>query len=168
MTSRRWAAVVFISLSLNVLLMGIVATPYLNRNRDAAQRMSVYTVPWALRIVGEEIGPMARRSYVKYQSNMARDRKVLARDYLAVNEILAASQFDRTAFSDALAKLRADSQSAQATMHESMSEFVVGLSLDQRRQLTDFVDEWSRNREQRAIRRDEIIERKDRRDNPSK
>ena len=162
MTPRWWAAVFFASLALNVLLAGIIATAYYNRDRDLVHRMTVYTVPWALRVVGDEVITMARRTYVKYQATMTQNRQVLARDYAAVNEILDAPQFNREAFSEALAKLRADITIAQATMHEGMAEFVSGLTPDQRGRLSDFVNEWWLKREQRAIRRDELIEQKER------
>lgn len=167
MTPRYWAGAFFVSVALNVLLAGIIASAYLNRDRDMAQRMTVYTVPWALRIVGEDVGVLARRIYVKYQAAMARDRQTLTQDYMSVNEILAAPQFNRAAFADSLAKLRGDIGIAQATMHEGMVEFAGGITPEQRRQLTAFIDEWSVKREQRAIRRDEMIEQKDRRNNKS-
>ncbi len=167
MTPRHWAGVLFVSVALNVLLAGIIGSAYLNRDRDMANRMTVYTVPWALRIVGEDVGVLARRIYVKYQAAMAQDRQTLTQDYMKVNEILAAPEFNRAAFVESLAKLRADVGTAQATMHEGMAEFASGITPEQRRKLTAFIDEWSVKREQRAIRRDEIIEQKDRRDTRS-
>lgn len=163
MTPRVWAVVLFISLAVNVLLAGVIAAAYVQRDRDMAHRMTIYTVPWSLRVIGEDVGTYARRIYVKYQSAMANDRQVLARDYQAINEILDSEQFDRTAFSEALAKLRTDIGAAQTTMHEAMTEFAGGITPEQRRQLTGFVEEWSDKREQRAIRRDELIEKKERR-----
>lgn len=167
MTPPRWAAVLFVSVALNVLLAGIIGTAYLNRNRDMAHRMTIYTVPWALRVIGNDVGTLARRIYVKYQTAMTQDRQVLTQDYLMVNEILAAPQYNPVALKDALAKLRADIGMAQATMHEGMVEFAKEITPEQRRQLTAFIDEWSVKREQRAIRRDELIEQMDRRDNRS-
>lgn len=161
-TPRWWAGIVFVSVALNVLLAGVIAAAYLNRDHTMARRMTVYTVPWALRVIGEEVGIQARRIYVQNQAAMARDRSVLVQDYLTVNEALAAPQFDRAAFSNALGKLRNDIVAAQATMHEAMAEFAEGLTPAQRRELTAFVDEWSYRREERAIRRDELIEQKDR------
>lgn len=167
MTPKRWAAILFVSLAVNVLLAGIIGAAYLNRetrDRELVHRMTVYTVPWAWRVVGEDVGVLARRIYAKNQAEMARDRQVLTQDYAAINEILAAEKFDRDAFDAALAKLRTDVASAQKLMHEAMSEFASGLTMEQRRQLTSFVAEWSNQRNQRAIRRDEIIEQKERRE----
>jgi len=45
-----------------------------------------------------------------------------------------------------------------------MAEFSAGLTVEQRRQLTDFVADWSKQRNQRAIRRDEMIDQKERRE----
>lgn len=167
MTPRHWAAICFVSLALNVLMAGVIGTAYVNRelrDRELVHRMTVYTVPWAFRIIGEEVGPAARRVYAKNQAELVRDRKTLAADYAAVNAILDAEQFDRAAFVQALGKLRTDVGSAQGVMHEAMSEFASELSRDQRRQLSQFVSDWSMTREQRAIRRDELIEQKERRE----
>ena len=168
MTPRWWAGIFFASLAVNVLLAGIIVAAYINRedrNRELVHRMTVYTVPWAYRVVGEDVGVLARRIYARNQAALARDRQALTQDYEAVNEILAAEKFDREAFAEALAKLRADVASAQKVMHDAMAEFATGLTVDQRRQLTDFVADWSDQRNQRAIRRDEMIEKKERREN---
>jgi uncharacterized membrane protein len=167
MTPKWWAGMLFASLAINVLLAGVIVTAYLNRekrDRELAHRMTVYTVPWAWRVVGEDVGVFARQVYAKNQAELARDRQTLAADYAQVNEILSAEKFDREAFSAALAKLRTDVASAQHLMHDAMAEFAAGLTPDQRRKLTDFVADWSRQRHQRAIRRDEMIEQKERRD----
>jgi uncharacterized membrane protein len=167
MTPRWWAGIFFASLAVNVLLAGVIVAAYFNRDnrdRELVHRMTVYTVPWAWRVVGEDIGVMARRIYARNQAALARDRQTLAQDYAAVNEILSAETFDREAFSKATAKLRADVAAAQGLMHDAMGEFAAGLTVDQRRKLTDFVADWSKQRDQRAIRRDEMIEQKERRD----
>lgn len=171
MTPRWWAGIFFASLALNVLLLGIVGAAYLNRDnrdRELVHRMTVYTVPWAWRVVGEDVGILARRIYARNQADLARDRQTLAADYAKVNEILAAEKFDREAFTAALGKLRIDVASAQKLMHDAMGEFAAGLTPDQRRKLTDFVADWAKQRDQRAIRRDEMIEQKERRDPPAK
>lgn len=167
MTPRWWAGILFVSLAVNVLLAGIVIAAYLNRDnrdRELVHRMTVYTVPWAWRVVGEDIGILARRIYAKNQAELARDRQILAEDYATVNTILEAEKFDREAFASALAKLRTDVASAQKLMHDAMGEFASGLTVDQRRKLTAFVTDWANQRDQRAIRRDEMIERQERRD----
>ena len=59
MTPKWWAGILFASLAMNVLLAGIIVTAYLNResrDRELVQRMTVYTVPWAWRVVGEDVG----------------------------------------------------------------------------------------------------------------
>jgi uncharacterized membrane protein len=167
MTPRWWAGVFFASLAVNVLLVGVVVAAYLSResrDRELVHRMTIYTVPWAWRVVGEDIGVLARRIYAKNQAELARDRQTLTQDYAEVNEILSAETFDREAFAAALAKLRVDIASAQESMHEAMGEFAAGLTVEQRRQLAEFVADWSERRDQRAIRRDEIIEQKERRE----
>jgi uncharacterized membrane protein len=168
MTPRWWAGIFFASLAVNVLLAGVIVAAYLNRDnrdRELVHRMTVYTVPWARRVVGEDIGVLARRIYAKTQAELARDRQTLTQDYAAVNGILSAETFDREAFASATAKLRADVAAAQSLMHDAMGEFAAGLTVEQRRKLTDFVADWSKQREQRAIRRDEMIEQKERREN---
>ena len=167
MTPRWWAGIFFASLAVNVLLAGIIVAAYLNRDnrdRELVHRMTVYTVPWAWRVVGEDVGVLARRIYARNQAELVRNRQILADDYAKVNAILAAQKFDREAFADALAKLRIDVASTQKLMHDAMGEFAAGLTVEQRGKLTEFVTDWAKQRDQRAIRRDEMIEQKERRD----
>jgi len=167
MTPRWWAGIFFASLTVNVLLLGVVGAAYLNRDdrdRDLVHRMMIYTVPWAWRVVGEDVGVLARRIYARNQAELARDRQTLANDYAVLNDILAAEEFDKAAFAEALTKLRTDLAAAQKLMHDAMGDFAADLTHAQRRQLANFVADWSQQRDQRAIRRDEMIERKERRD----
>ena len=80
MTPRWWAGIFFASLAVNVLLAGIIVAAYINRedrNRELVHRMTVYTVPWAYRVVGEDVGVLARRIYARNQAEFARDRQTL-------------------------------------------------------------------------------------------
>lgn len=166
MTPRSWAGILFTSLAVNVLLAGTIVTAYVgreNRDRELLHRMTVYTVPWAYRVIGDDVGAQARQVYAKNQTELARDRQALVQDYAAVNEILKAPQFDRNALVAALENLRMDVSSAQKLMHEAMADFAADLTVEQRRKLTNFVDDWSNQREQHAIRRDEMIEQKEQR-----
>jgi len=165
MTPRRWAIVVFCSIALNVVLAGVIVAAYVNRDRDIALRMSVYTVPWAFRVIGEEVGTQARRIYLKYQAAMGAQRQSLMQDYHAVSSALSAPQFDGKKFNEALGRMRADTATAQATMHDAMTEFAAELTPEQRRQLAMTVNEWAEKREQRALRREQAIEQRERRDN---
>lgn len=164
MTPRRWAIVLFCSLAVNVLLAGFVATAYFKRDRDMASRMTVYTVPWAFRVIGDQVGALARRNYLKYQAAMTQERQELMRDYETVNAALSAPQFERRKFTEALGRLRATTVAAQATMHEAMTEFAAELTPEQRRALAMRVNEWTAEREQRALRRERAIEKQERRD----
>ena len=164
MTPRRWAIVLFCSLAVNVLLAGVVATAYVKRERDAASRMTVYSVPWAFRVLGDEAGMLARRIYIKYQTEMAKDRQALMQDYQTVNSALSAPQFERKKLGEALGQLRADHVAAQETMHEALTEFAGELTQQQRTRLADTVNQWAERREQRALRREQAIEKQERRE----
>lgn len=160
MTPRGWAIALFCSLALNVLLAGIIATAYLQRSRDIASRMTVYSVPWASRVIGSEVRPQVERIYVKYQDAMAKKRQALMANYEAVNATLEAPQFESKKFSEALARLRTETVAAQATMHEAMTEFAGQLTPTQRERLATAVNEWVEHREQRALRRAREIEKR--------
>jgi uncharacterized membrane protein len=164
MTPRRWAIVLFCSLAVNVLLAGFVASAYIKRDRDMASRMTVYTVPWAFRVIGDEVGALARRNYLKYQAVMTKERQELMRDYEMVNAALSAPQFERKKFAEALDRLRVTTVAAQTTMHEAMTEFAAELTPEQRRELAMRVNEWTAQRERRALRREQEIEKRERRD----
>ena len=164
MTPRRWAVVLFCSLAVNVLLAGVIATAYFKRDRDMASRMTVYTVPWAFRVIGDEVGALARRNYLKYQAAMTKSRQDLMREYESVNTALSAPQFERKKFTEALGRLRSTTVAAQTTMHEAMSDFAAELTPQQRQELAMRVNEWNAQREQRALRREQAIEKHERRD----
>jgi uncharacterized membrane protein len=160
MTSRGWAIALFCSLALNVLLVGVVVTAYVKRERDMASRMTVYSVPWASRVIGADVAPLTQRVYARNQATMARERQALMQDYSAVSTALSAPQFDRKKFARALGQLRADTATAQATMHEAMTEFAAELTPEQRQMLASTVNEWAARREQRALRREQEIEKR--------
>ena len=160
MTPRGWAIALFCSLALNVLLAGVVITAYVKRERDMASRMTVYSVPWASRVIGSEVAPLTQRIYAKNQAVMAKERQALMRDYAAVSTALSAPQFDRKKFAQALDQLRADTATAQATMHEAMTDFAAELTPAQRQTLAATVNEWAARREQRALRREQEIEKR--------
>lgn len=158
MTSRHWAIALFSSLAINVFLAGLVVTVYMHRERDAALRMTVYTVPWAFRTIGTNAEPKARKVFHKYRAELATARENLHRDYKLTTDALLAPQFDRARFSNALERLRTDLSSAQATMHEGMVDFVSDLTPDQRQELAQRVNEWAEQRQHRALSREEQIE----------
>jgi uncharacterized membrane protein len=162
MTQRGWAITLFCSLAVNVLLAGVIVTAYLKRDLDMASRMTVYSVPWALRVIGREVDELTQRIYTKNQAAMNRERQALKQDYAAVNGALAAPQFDRKKFAQALGQLRADTATAQATMHEAMTDFAAELTPAQRQQLAATVSDWAARREQRALRREREIEKRER------
>jgi uncharacterized membrane protein len=158
LTSRHWAIALFSSLAVNVFLAGLVATSYIHRDRDAALRMTVYTVPWAFRTIGTDAEPKARKVFHKYRAALATSRENLHRDYKLTTDALLAPQFDRARFGAALERLRSDLSSAQATMHDGMVDFVADLSPEQRQELAVRVNEWAEQRQHRALTRDEEIE----------
>ena len=160
MTQRGWAIALFCSLAVNVLLAGVIATAYVQRSRDMASRMTVYSVPWAFRVIGEEVSPQVQRIYAKYQGAMTQERQALMANYAEVNSALSAPQFERKKFSEALERLRTNTVAAQTTMHQAMGEFASELTPQQRQVLAAAVSEWSERREQRAIRRAQEIEKR--------
>jgi len=160
MTTRGWAVALFLSLAVNVLLAGVIVTAILNRERAMASRMTVYSVPWASRVIGSDAADLTQRIYMKNRTVMARERQALLQDYAAINAALSAPNFDRKKFVEALGKLRVDTAEAQTTMHEAMTDFAAELTPTQRQFLADTVSEWAERREQRALRREQEIDKR--------
>mgnify|MGYP000320635872 CR=1 FL=1 len=76
LTSRRWAIIFFISLALNVFLGGLfVADKYFKDNRSRGFRGMTYSVPWARRILGDEVRPMAREIFRENRESFRGTRK---------------------------------------------------------------------------------------------
>jgi len=153
MTARHWAVALFGSLAVNVFLGGLIVTSYMHRQHDLALRMTVYTVPWAFRTIGDEVEPNARKVFRKYQPDLIRARDNLHEDYKLTTQALTAPQFDRQKFGNALARLRGDLSSAQETMHNGMVDFVSELTPEQRHELATQVNEWAEDHSDVSVKR---------------
>ena len=135
LTSRRWAIIFFISLALNLFLGGlIVADKYFKDSRSKSFRSMMYSVPWARRVIGDEVRPMAREIFRAHRESFIGNRKVRAELYQKVSAVLATEPFDKSEFKKALGALQQNLQLGQTTMHSMMADFaakeLVGLNAD--------------------------------------
>ena len=147
LTSSRWAIIFFISLTLNVFLGGLfVANKYF---KDRGFRGMVYSVPWARRILGEEVQPLARQIFRDHRKKFTgRARAELHKNVTAA---LAKEPFDKNSLKNALTALQGNMQIGQTAMHSMMAEFSAQITGDQRKRL---VLEATRTQEKRQQRRE--------------
>jgi len=160
MTSKKWAIILFISLALAIFLGGaLIADKFFKEKRHAFRGM-VYSVPWAVKVIGKEVRPQARENFMSRRGQIRQNRQTIQQSYSGVNAALGADPFNREALSASLSDLRNKSLRRQELIHESMVDFAASLSSDQRMELADSVDRWMERRERRFERRMRHIENK--------
>lgn len=153
LTPRRWAIIFFISLALNVFLGGLfVADKYFKDPRSRSYRSMVYSVPWARRVLGDEVRPMAREIYRAHRESFRGNRRARAELYQSVSGALAATPFDKATLKKALNALQENLQLGQTAMHSMMVEFSAKLTADQRQKLVVEVARLAEKRKQRRER----------------
>ena len=154
LTSRRWAIIFFISLALNVFLGGLfVADKYFKDNRSRGFRGMTYSVPWARRILGDEVRPMARGIFRENRESFRGTRQARSRLYKNVSGALAKEPFDKNELAKALTALQENLQIGQSRMHNMMVEFSARLTSDQRKKLVQEVARMQEKRKERRERR---------------
>ncbi|MAF47774.1 MAG: periplasmic heavy metal sensor [Rhodospirillales bacterium] len=163
MTSRRWAIVFFCSLALNLFLAGLVITDkfFDHRHGRAFGRM-LYSAPWAMRVVGDEIRPQVRDIFRKHRDAIRANRQELHKTHMQLNAMLLAEPFQREQFSASLGKLRELTLGAQMRMHQDMAVLTAGLTTEQRQELAGAVEKWLERRARRAAHRHQRRERRER------
>jgi uncharacterized membrane protein len=162
MTPKRLAIVLYCSLAVNVLLAGIIVAAFYFKEHRRGVRGMLYSVPWAVRVIGKEVRPKARELYTSRQDQIQANRAKLKQDYEQVNAALAAEPFDKAKFDTALNDLRVNALARQEMIHRGMSELASGLTAVQRRQLADEVRKWAERRERRRQRRLERLQKESR------
>ncbi|MBT3915352.1 MAG: periplasmic heavy metal sensor [Rhodospirillaceae bacterium] len=154
LTSRRWAIIFFISLALNVFLGGlIVADKYFKGHRGPGFRGTVYSMPWARRVLGDEVRPMMRQLFRERREGFRGNRRARAELFNNVSAALAKEPFDQAELRRALGALQANMQTGQTAMNDMMAEFSGKLTSDQRKQLVQAVAKWQERRRARFERR---------------
>ncbi len=154
LTSRRWAIIFFISLALNVFLGGLfIADKFFKDHRGRGFRGMTYSVPWARRILGDEVRPMARDIFRAHREDFRGNRRARSELYKNVANVLAKEPFDQTAFKKALGALQENLQIGQTAMHSMMAEFSAKLTPDQRKKLVAEVARMQEKQQQRRERR---------------
>ena len=161
LTTRRWAIIFFISLALNVFLGGlIVADKYFKGHRGHSFRGMTYSVPWARRILGDEVRPMARQIFRNHREEFRGTHRARTQLYKNISDILAKEPFDKAGLNTALTELRTNMQTGLSTMHDMMAEFSGNLTSDQRQKLVQaFEKQQERRRARREKRRQRRLER---------
>jgi uncharacterized membrane protein len=153
MTPRRWAIFFFSSLVLNLFLIGVIAAGAYKWRHGRHFRGATMTVPWAVRVIGKEARPAARKLFRERAAEMRARRRAMGQSYRAAGRLMAAETFDRASFLAALEKVRAERTQAQVLSHQAMADFLQTLSPEQRRHLADTVRDRSERRARRAERR---------------
>ena len=154
MTSRKWSIIFFISLALNLFLVGIFIAGKYHHRHGRGFRGMVYSVPWAVRVIDDDaVKANARKLFRQRRGKFQQNRQALRQSYQAVNAELMKDPFDRAAFTAALGKLRETGTSTRLSVHEGLTEFTAGLTLEQRKKLVAAVEKRAKRRERRRQRR---------------
>jgi uncharacterized membrane protein len=119
-----------------------------------------YSVPWARRILGDEVRPMAREIFREHRESFRGSRRARAELYKNVSEVLAKEPFDKNELTKALSAVQANLQIGQTMMHSMMADFSAKLTSAQRQKL---VQEVARLQERRQKRREKRRKRREER-----
>lgn len=152
MTPRRWAIFFFSSLVLNLFLAGLIVAGAIKWDRGRHYRGAVLTVPWAARVIGEEVRPAARKLFRERAPEMRARHRAMGQSYRAAGQLMGAENFDRAAFLAALETVRAARSRAQILSHQSMADFLQKLTPGQRRRLAEAAHQRAERRARRAER----------------
>ncbi|MDP6173332.1 MAG: periplasmic heavy metal sensor [Rhodospirillales bacterium] len=153
MTPRCWAGFFFSSLVLNLFLIGVIAAGAYKKHNSRQFRGGVLSVPWAVRVLGEEVRPAARKLFGERAPDMRARRHAMGQSYRAAGQLMGAPEFDRARFLAALDKVRAERLRAQSLSHQSMADFLQTLSSAQRARLAQVAAERMEHRARRGERR---------------
>lgn len=160
MTPRRWAIIFFCSLAVNILLVGVIVAGLYFKDSLRGHGRMLYSVPWAVRVIGKEVRPQAREMFEARRDQIRQNRARLHQNYQKLNGILGAEPFDKAAFEAALADMRRNALSRQEMIHNGMTNFAAGLTQEQRQKLAATGQKWTERRERRAKKRQERFDRK--------
>ena len=152
MTPRRWAVLFFCSLALNLFLAGVLAAGAYKWDRGRHFRGSMMTVPWALRVLGDDARPAARKQFRAHRADIRARRTALRETYREAGRILAQEPYDGAALARTLAKLGETARSARTRSHASMAEFAASLTQGQRHELARAVERRAARWEKRAAK----------------
>ena len=162
LTSSRWAIIFFISLALNLFLGGLfVADKYLKGQGIRGFRGMVYSVPWARRILGDEVRPLEQQVFRDYRKQFIDTRRDRADLFRNVTAALVHEPFDKNALRGTLTALQENIQIDMAAMHNMIAEFSSQITPDQRKKLAR---EATRIQEKRFKRRERRRKRREKRE----
>jgi len=163
MTSKRWAIIFFISLALNIFLAAVIgAGIWKSKERQAFRGPPVYSVPWAGRVLGDEVREKSRAIMRERRAAIRESRLRFRELHEAAQAALAAQPYDRAAMEKALADLRAHSQRAQRGMHGNLATLSEHLTDAQREELSANVGRMIEHRAERFRRFRERRQRRER------
>ena len=153
MTSRRWAIIFFCSLAVNVILGSLMVSDKFERDQRRGFRGITYTVPWAVRVIGKEMRPVAFAAFEKRRDQFRTNRQKIREKLNQVNRILTAQSYNRIDMVAALTELRETARPIRILSHETTADFVAQLTPEQRKMLARMAEMKWQFRAQRAKKR---------------
>ena len=154
LTSNRWAMIFFISLIINIFLGSlIISDKYFKDTHFHKFRGIVYTVPWAHRVLGDEVQPLTRQIFRNYNKKLRDMRQTRSKLYKNTASVLTQEPFDKNLFKSKLVALKDNSHLILTEMSSMMSELSAQLTITQRKKLAFAAKRILGNRHQRSERR---------------
>ena len=151
MTSRWTKIALLISLTINLLFIGVV----LGRISTGAPLSRPFPahLGWVLRIVDPETRQSLEPQLREHARNLRPMRRQLMESQQAVNELLLQDPLDHDVLASSMDELRKFSSESQREMHMSLIAIMGQLDLEQRKQAMKFLNRNWRD-EMRGRRRD--------------
>jgi uncharacterized membrane protein len=162
--SRKWAIVMIVSVALNLFLAAVIATAWVKMPRHFNRGFATapLSMPWAVRVLGQDTRPMAREIFHERFPEFSDVRRTLLDDSRNLAAILKEPQFDRIKFEAALTELRDHTNLAVTANHAAMAEFAEKITPVQRLELAETIENGVRRRERRYERWRERREKRER------
>lgn len=155
--SKRWAGVLVASLAINLFLIGAVVAGLAMRDHGGPFRppppafqggLSSFSMPFAIRALGDEVRPLARETFRKHRSEFRSNRQALAEGREQALRLLSSANYRQSSFREALNSLQQRETRARSAVYSSIVELTEKLTPDQRGRLAGAI----RDREQRRIK----------------
>jgi uncharacterized membrane protein len=134
-SSGRLAAVLVLSLAINLFLGGMMFSGWLIHRHDPAA--GPLRIPFSLAAVDETGNAEASAIRARHAAGIRQNFRELRTARREIHRLLVAEEFDAAAFDAALADLRGRSEIAQTAVHAALGEIAAILTLEQRRRLAE-------------------------------
>lgn len=136
--ARRWPYLLTASLALNLFLVGLIGSAWIQREaRQDMRRSNPLVAMWSPEALRSLDRDLAREVWERHRGTTFPRFRAIGEARREADQLLGQPQFDSEAYAAALAELRARTEAAQAAMHDAIVDFVERLPPEDRAHLAE-------------------------------